>query len=117
LLRCGLDGNVVFFTSPPLLEKLADVLSRPKLRQQISRSHRSVAQLADAYSKSTVTVRELPTPRVVSDADDDVVIGTALSANAGLIVTGDSSLLSVGQYRSIRIVTAGQALVSIRAIG
>jgi len=44
-------------------------------------------------------VRPTPTPRIVSDPDDDVVIGTALAAKADLLVTGDQPLLSVGKYQ------------------
>jgi putative PIN family toxin of toxin-antitoxin system len=110
LLRSGLERNIVFFTSSPLLAELTDVLSRPKLRRQISRSQMSVAQLICIYSESTVAVRARPVPRIVSDPDDDVVIGTALAANADLIVTGDNGLLSVQRYHSIRIVTVAEAL-------
>ncbi len=52
-------------------------------------------------------------PRIAPDPDDDVVIGTALAANADLIVTGDAGLLSVEQYRDIRIVSVADALKSI----
>jgi len=39
-----------------------------------------------------------------------VVIGTALAAQADLIVTGDRALLAVAEYQSIRIVSAIEAL-------
>jgi len=60
-------------------------------------------------------VRPTPTPRIVSDPDDDVVIGTALAAKADLLVTGDRPLLSVDKYRGVRIVAVAEALKIIAA--
>ena len=60
-------------------------------------------------------MRPTPTPRIVSDPDDDVVIGTALAAKADLLVTGDRGLLDVGAYQGIRIVSVAEALGIITA--
>jgi uncharacterized protein len=43
---------------------------------------------------------------VCRDPDDDHVIATVVAVRADTIVTGDKDLLSLGQYRSVRIVTA-----------
>ena len=50
---------------------------------------------------------------IAPDPDDDVVIGTALAANADLIVTGDAGLLSVERHHHIRIVSVTEALQAI----
>ena len=60
-------------------------------------------------------VRPTPTPRIVSDPDDDVVIGTALAAKADLLVSGDRPLLSVEKYQEVRIVSVAEALELIAA--
>jgi predicted nucleic acid-binding protein len=52
----------------------------------------------------------MPTPRIVADSDDDVVVGTALAACADLLVTGDLGLLDVETYQGIRIVSVVEAL-------
>lgn len=51
-------------------------------------------------------------PRViVNDADDDQVLACALADNAGLIVSGDQHLHSLGgEYQGIRIVTPTEAV-------
>ena len=46
-------------------------------------------------------VRPTPTPRIVGDPDDDVVIATALAAKADLLVTGNRGLLNVGAYQEV----------------
>jgi len=64
----------------------------------------------DGYAALTQVVRPTLTPRIVSDPDDDVVIGTALAAKADLLVTGDRGLLDVGAYQGIRIVGVSEAI-------
>jgi hypothetical protein len=110
LLRAGLEGNVRFFTSSPLLAELYDVLSRPKMKRQIVKTRCSVPQLIDNYSASATRVEPFRIPPIAPDPDDDVVIGTALAAKADFIVTGDRALRSVAQYQGIRIVSVAEAL-------
>jgi putative PIN family toxin of toxin-antitoxin system len=45
---------------------------------------------------------------VCRDADDDLVLGTAVAAKADWIVTGDADLLVLGSYRQIAIITPRQ---------
>lgn len=58
-------------------------------------------------------MRPVAVAGIAPDPDDDVVLGTALAARAELIVTGDRGLLSVGEYRGVRIVGVAQALALI----
>jgi predicted nucleic acid-binding protein len=51
-------------------------------------------------------VEPAPLPAPVSrDADDDVVLATAVAADANLIVTGDQDLLVLRRYTTIDIVS------------
>lgn len=43
---------------------------------------------------------------IAPDAEDDLVLGTAVKAEADFLVTGDRGLLAIGEYRGLRIVTA-----------
>lgn len=45
----------------------------------------------DLFAHPTEPLFELPVP--IRDADDAVILGTALAANADLLVTGDKDLL------------------------
>ena len=45
-----------------------------------------------------------------SDADDDVVIATAIAAGARLIVSGDSDLLVLHPFRGVPILTPAEAI-------
>jgi uncharacterized protein len=55
-------------------------------------------------------VRPAPLPRLALNPDDDVVIGTAIAAKAEFVVTGDKALLSVEQYKGVRIISVREAL-------
>lgn len=96
LLDAARADVIELVTSPALLEELVDVLERPKF-----------AALATVVEPTAIE------PVVVADPDDDHVVACALAANADLIVSGDDHLLSVGEYRGIRIVAATQALIEI----
>jgi uncharacterized protein len=110
LLDLGIGKEIVFFTSAPILAELDNVLSRRKFAKRVANSLLSTDQFVESYLRQAVSVHPVPTPRIVSDFDDDVIIGTALAANADLVVTGDKALLSVAEYAGIRIVSAAEAL-------
>lgn len=42
---------------------------------------------------------------VATHPEDDLILATAVSAQADYLVTGDRQLLALGQYRGVRIVT------------
>jgi putative PIN family toxin of toxin-antitoxin system len=66
----------------------------------------SVAAFFDLFRASTQVVepKSLPAP-VCRDGTDDVVLATAVAAEADAIVTGDQDLLVLGSYQDISIVS------------
>jgi len=110
LLQAGREKRVELYTSTPLLAELTDILSRRKFEKKIAASLQTVDQLVDRYVELVSVVRPTSIPRTAPDPDDDVVIGTALAAKADLLVTGDRSLLSVGEHHGVRIVGVAETL-------
>ena len=106
--RLALRGRLATFTSVPLLHELGRVLSERFLwaSPMVERALRLVARTSVVVTP-VVVVGAAPGP------DDDVVIGTALAAPAGLIVTGDRTLLGIGGHGAVRIVTVTELLRSI----
>ena len=108
--------NAQLFSSTPLLEELADVLTRPSAAKRLATINRSGADVLIDYVEAVNLVSPASIGRVVaSDPDDDVVIATALAANANLIVSGDNDLLSLKQYQNIPILSPADALGLIEA--
>jgi putative PIN family toxin of toxin-antitoxin system len=116
LMQVGRGEGVRLFTSAPLLAELTEILLRPKFEKKIAASQLSVDQLVDLYAELAALVRPTPIPRIAPDPDDDVVIGTALSAKAHFLVTGDGPLLSVGGYKGGRIVSVSEALHLVASV-
>jgi hypothetical protein len=113
LLRTGNLEGVELFTSVPLLVELRGTLSKSKFGPKIDASGSSVDQLVDLYAKLAAVVEPALLPRLAPDADDDVVIGTALAAKADFLVTGDRALLSVARCEGVRIVSVREALDAV----
>ncbi len=106
-------GQITLFTSIELLRELTGILARDKFAEKIAASGQSIDQIVDGYAAYTEIVRPADTPRIAPDPDDDVVLGTALAANAQMIVTGDGAFLAVGQWQDIDVVTIGEVLSTI----
>ena len=107
-------SDIRLFSSPTLLAELADVLSRPSPTKQLAVIGRSARAVLADYIAVVEIVEPLNVPRVVpTDADDDHVIAAAVTANATLIVSGDSDLLSMGSHQGIDILSAAMAVEQI----
>lgn len=116
LQTIGQLPRVQLFTSAALLEELADVLTRPSPAKRLALIGKTAREVLADYVDAVELVEPLTVPRVVpSDPDDDQVIAAAIAAQADLIVSGDSDLLSMGSHQNIPIVTAAQAFQKIAA--
>ncbi len=115
LLLVAHERRTLLFTSAPLLAELTDILSRRKFEQKIAASGFTADQLVDRYAALAAMVRPLAILPTAPDPDDDVVIGTALAAQADLLVTGDKALRSVSSFHGGRIVGVGEAQQMIPA--
>ena len=74
-------------------------------------SNAEVDWFAQMLAGSAEVVEKLPELRVVPlDAKDDVIVATAVKAQADYLVSGDRHLLALGSHGSIRIVTPRQLL-------
>ena len=93
-------GSSTVVTSPALLDELEHTL-----RAKFTLGPAATAFLEQLRLRVLLVVpTPLETP-VSRDADDDVVLATAVAANATFIVTGDLDLLVLRSYSGIDIVT------------
>ena len=110
LLVAARAQRIELFTSMPLLAELTDILGRRKFEKKVAASQLTPDQLIEGYAQLAALVRSTPVPRLAPDPDDDVVIGTALAANAEFIVTGDRTLRSLIEYQHVKLVRVREAL-------
>lgn len=97
--------------SEELLNELQSTLSQDKFRSKLQALSINLndlmsrtRELVEVYPISTVNLPEL------RDANDNMILGTAIAAGADVIVTGDLDLLVLQEYEGIPIVTAREFL-------
>ncbi|MEN9636840.1 MAG: hypothetical protein RL077_5244 [Verrucomicrobiota bacterium] len=87
-----------WFTSPGLVAELAEKLEG-KLGLPPERT-----PLFLVYQRRARLVSPLPLPgRACRDPDDDLVLATALTAQADVIISGDKDLLTLKTHGGVRI--------------
>lgn len=97
--------------SPEILSEMEEQLAaKAKLSaaesREVLRAIRADAEIVEAASLAE---------RVCRDADDDAILGAAISAKAAVIVTGDRDLIVLDRFQGIRIVTPRDCLALLRS--
>lgn len=100
LLTRVFRGELTLVTSTVLMNELEEVLvarfaHAPSLARTVRAEIELLAEVLDASELAPVA----------RDPDDDAVLAAAVAGDASAIVTGDSDLLVLGEYRGIRVVT------------
>lgn len=115
LLEYGRDRLITLLTSSELLDELFEVLGREKFATMLASQGMSQSCLLQRYGALIELVVPRPLERTVRDVDDDVVIATALAAQAEIIVSGDDDLLTLHSWQGIQILNAADALQHIQS--
>ena len=98
-------------SSKQMLAELGDILSRRK----IGFTRHQINHFLLIMVKGSIMVTVVECPKIVEeDPDDDLVLATALEGEADFIVSGDKHLLSLGEFRGIKIVTVREMLEILR---
>ena len=115
ILDAARAGDLTLVTTGALLAELEDVLGREKFAERLAAAGVAIRDLVLGYAAlaSVIESAEIE-PVVLVDPDDDAVIACAVAGNSEVIVSGDSDLLDLNQYRGIRIITAAELVAEIR---
>jgi len=114
LFDAWFEGRFSLITSPDQLSELERVLNYDRIRSRLGPGQAEVfLQSLEVLAERVDAARGIKASR---DPDDNLIIGTAVSGMANLLVTGDKSdLLSLGKFQGIRIVSARQAVEILQA--
>ena len=114
LIDAAQSRTVFLFTSAPLLGELRGVLGREKFSKQLEARGLSAEEVFDGYAAlATMVTPAIISPTIASDSTDDVVLATALAAQADGIVSGDAHLLNLKDYQGIPLLSAAEILARI----
>lgn len=91
-------------SSKELLSEYHNALSRPAFDRYTSLEKRLT--LLDVLERGSETVRITGRLRKVRDPKDDIVLETAITGGADVLVTGDKDLLALRPFKRLDIVTA-----------
>lgn len=100
------SGDLRLVTSPRILSELERVLD-----QKFKKADDEVSEyIMELVTMSDIVIPSGNIPIIDVDPDDDLVLETAVTGNAAIIITGDSHLLSLRSYEGVRIMRAKEFL-------
>jgi putative PIN family toxin of toxin-antitoxin system len=102
-----IDGTDSLVLSKAIIDEVLTVLARKfgSDREHISRTALYIADLGEI-------INPLIKLKIVKDDPDNRILECAIEGKAGLIVTGDKELLSLGEFQNVRIVSLRDYLIS-----
>lgn len=109
VIDAWLRGEIDIVVSDHLLSELRRTLDKPYFRRMTSPQRVEQVLQNIALQATLVTPAPLRHSRA-THPEDDLILATAVAGRAQFLVTGDRQLLALGQYREVRIVTAGEFL-------
>lgn len=112
IVEAGFRGDYMLFVSDEMLVTLGIVLTRPYFAARLTTGE-CERFLFDVRNGSHRETPDETVRGVAPDLEDDLVLGTAVAANAEFLVTGDKGLLAIGEFQGVRIVTAARFLTEI----
>lgn len=92
VVRAWQDGRYQVVISLPLLNELADVLTRPRLTRRYPIESADVNQFLQSLSQHAILVSPTGSLQECRDPDDDLILETAILGHAQYAVTRDDDI-------------------------
>lgn len=109
ILMAVAQGRVEAFTSPSLLHELREVLQRRKFRLNPEQVETVMELVRESF---TCVTSGAAFSVIADDPDDDRVLEAAYASHASVIVSGDRHLLTLGTWRSVRVLAPADFAVA-----
>ena len=104
-----LSKEKMLILSKQILEEFLEVAEDPRIKKYVK--EQEITAFLNSLRSATKIVKVKSKFRAVKgDLDDDVFVNTACDGKADYIVSGDNHLLSLGEFREIKIVTVDEML-------
>jgi len=106
----GISGKIKIFLSQDILKELAGVLVGRKFRTPVAFVQQTIHELSEI---AEIAIAREKINAVKNDPDDNRILECAVAAKVDYIVSGDSDLLSLGNFRKIKILSPGDFILGI----
>jgi putative PIN family toxin of toxin-antitoxin system len=104
IINAWLQNEIEIVISQPLIDELTRTLTKPYFTSRLTQEQiQKYITLVKERAKM-ITIHT-PIPKMATHPEDDLVLATAESGNADIIVTGDHGLQNLKQYKNIAIVS------------
>ncbi len=111
LLDSAWAGQFTLCTSTIILNEVFTTLSRDRITRKYRLSETDLQRLRDLLEHETISRPvTVEVHGVATHPEDDLVLATAVSAQAGHLVTGDSQLQKLAAYQGVTIVSPREFL-------
>ena len=107
IIEAALAGRVRLAVYAIILEEIEGVLSGKKFKFSETAAREIINEISN-LAEIFEPVEKLS--RIKEDPDDDRILECALAASAAAIVSGDSHLLALGNFRGIPILSPDECL-------
>lgn len=116
ILRCAEAGLFTIVSSREILREFFGVIARPKFALYL----RQTGHTPDTLVQQMASLVDIVEPyelisAVAADPSDNKFLSCAVSCNASFLVSGDSHLLDIKQFRNVAIVTPAQFLQNFQS--
>jgi len=109
------SGKISSVTCDQMLDKLLEVISRPKFHKYGLNPTEKIGFVARVRHFSSVVEISGSLQGITGDPEDDLVLECAVNGSAECVITGDPHLKDLGRYGKIDIVTVNSFLERITA--
>jgi putative PIN family toxin of toxin-antitoxin system len=113
LLKLWRLGGFELVPSEPILTELAHTLQSTYFRRRLTPAQINSA-MSLFHSETTITPVTTKVSEVATHPEDDLIIGTAISANAAYLVTGDTKLARLGTHQAVTILSPKRFLETLK---
>lgn len=118
IIKAWRAGRFSWVTSIPLLDELGRVLSSRRVRRYLTWSSQEVREFVRLAGETAGVVEPARMISVIAgDPADNRILEAAAEAKADYIVSGDSDLLSLGEFEGILILSPVRFLAVLREFG
>jgi len=111
LLFTVADKNIQLLLSRDIVEEFLEVSTDQRLRKYVDEN--DIVAFLKVVGSISAIVKVRSKFRVVTGDPDDTVLRLACDGKAQYVVSGDRHLLSLGEFRGVKIVTISQMLETL----